>query len=180
MSTPTAKAKAEELFAVLQKGKEVHDLFAESMERQLLISGKTIRAWEDYFKFHIATDDLSPPICKQYDVQLLKLNEEATFFHAFAEAKVQYIKRGGDSTFRNRFTALVQEYSAKGGKLPASATLDNLARAEGDDIESALAIAEIEKKFWAQILDHLTEKRKILDNAGFANNTEAKIFNGSK
>ncbi len=170
-------AKAEDLLARLLKGKAIHDKFAIDMREKLLINGDTMDSWEDKFKIRINTDDLNPAMCKQMDVILLQHNQEVAFYHAVASAKVQMIKRGGDSAYRDKFYALVQEYKDKGAKLPASATLENLAKVETDDVESAETIASIEKQFWSDILDHLTTCRKIIENATLNSNVEARLLN---
>lgn len=171
----TNKDKADELLSKLLKGKEIHDLFAANMRKQLLINGKTMEQWEDRFKIKIPTDDLTPAICRQYDYKLLELNQEASFYHAIAGAKLQMIKRGGDSTYRDKFFAIVQEYKEKNIKLPAAATLENLAKVETDDVESAQSIAEVERDFWSDILNHLSSCRKIIENATFNSSIEAKL-----
>lgn len=167
--------KAKYLLEILLRGKQVHDLFAKSMKEKLLISGRTIEEWETEFKIKVPTDNLTPAMCKQIDIKLMELNQEASFFHAVATAKLQMIKRGGESAFRDRYFALVQEYKDK-KKLPAAATLENLAKVENDDIESAQSIAEVEKGFWVNILDHLSSCRKIIENATFNSSIEAKTF----
>lgn len=169
--------KAEDLLARLLKGKAIHDKFALEMRTKLLINEETMDHWEKEFKITINTDDLNPAMCKQMDVILLNKNQEAAFFHAIASAKLQMIKRGGDSAYRDKFFALVQEYKDKGAKLPASATLENLAKVETDDVESAETIASIEKQFWSDILDHLTTCRKIIENATLNSNVEARLLN---
>ena len=169
--------KAEDLLVRLLKGKAIHDKFAVEMRQRLLINGETIDTWEKKFKITIATDDLNPAQCKQMDIMLLDRNQEAAFYHAIASAKVQMLKRGGDSAYRDKFFAIVEEWKAKGGKLPASATLENLAKVETDDVESAGTIANIEKQFWSDILDHLTTCRKIIENATLNSNVEARLLN---
>lgn len=173
----SAEEKAQDLTARLLKGKEIHDKFSQEMRAKLLINGETLSSWEDKFKITVNTSDLNPAICKQYDVILLQHNQEAAFYHAVASAKVQMLKRGGDSAYRDKFFALVQEYQSKGAKLPAAATLENLAKVETDDIESAKTIADIEKQFWSDILDHLTTCRKIIENATLNSNVEARLMN---
>lgn len=176
MTTPDAKSKADALLEKLLKGKEIHDLFAGNMRRHLLINNKTIDQWEDRFKIHIKTDDLTPQVCKQIDLLLMELHQEASFYFAVASAKVQMIKRGGDSTYRDRFFAITEDYRSRGVKLPAAATLETLAKVENDDLESAQAIAEIEKGFWSDILNHLSTCRKLVENATFNSSVEAKMF----
>jgi hypothetical protein len=174
---PTPKAQAEKLLKALLKGKEVYKLFSEFMRKQLTISGQPIDHWEEKFKLSIPVDDLTPAICKQLDVQLMGLSQEATFHHAVASAKVQMIKRGCESQFNDKFWALTQEYKEKGRKLPAAATLQTLATIQNDDMESAQSLASVETKFWKDILDHLATCRRLIENASLNISVELKALN---
>lgn len=174
MSVEEVKAKS--LVDRLLSGKKIHDQFAGMIRQQLMISGRTMDEWEQTFRIHINQDNLNPSTCKELDAKLIDLHQDAAFYHAVAVVKLQMIKRGNDSAFRDRFTALVQEHKqTNGGKLPSAVTLENLAKFENDDVESAQSIAEIEKGFWSNILEHLSTCRKILENASFNNNIEARM-----
>lgn len=172
----SSEEKANTLVDSIMEGKEIHDKFADNMRKKFLINGKTMDEWEEQYRVTIETDNLTPAICRQYDVKLLEYNQEVAFFHAMAAAKLQLLSRGHASAYRDKFYALVQEYKDKGGKLPAAATLENLAKVETDDVESASTIAEVEKTFWSNIMDHLTTCRKIIENATMNNNVEARLL----
>lgn len=174
-TTDISKEKAESLVNKLLAGKKIHDQFAGMIRQRLFISGKTMDEWESTFRIHIPQDNLNPSNCKEMDSKLIELHQEAAFYHAVASAKLQMIKRGGESSFRDKYHALVEEYKHNGGKLPSAVTLENLARVGNDEVESALSIAEIEKSFWSNILEHLSTCRKILENASFNNNIEARM-----
>ena len=174
----SSEEKANTLVESIMKGKEIHDKFAENMRKNFLINNKTMDAWEEQYRVNIETDNLTPSICRQYDLKLLEFNQEVAFFHAMAAAKVQLLSRGHTSAYRDKYYALVQEYQTKGAKLPAAATLENLAKVETDDVESATTIAEVEKSFWSNIMDHLTTCRKIIENATMNNNVEARLLRG--
>lgn len=174
----SSKDKADKLLEKLLQGKEVHDLFAESMKKNLLVSGQTMAYWEDRFHIKVQTDNLTPSMCNQIDLRLLELVQEATFYYALASAKLLVLKQGNESTYRDKFFALVQEYKAGGKKLPAADTLEVLARVEMDDTNWAVSIADLEKGFWNNILEDLSSCRKIIENASFNNNTEAKLNGG--
>ncbi|GAG10765.1 unnamed protein product, partial [marine sediment metagenome] len=105
------------------------------------------------------------------------LNQEATFHHAVASAKVQMIKRGCESQFNDKFWALTQEYKEKGKKLPAASTLQTLATIQNDDMESAQSLASVETKFWKDILDHLATCRRLIENASLNISVELKALN---
>ncbi len=174
MSLEEVKAKG--LIDKLLSGKKIHDQFAGMIRQQLLISGRTMDEWEAMFRIHIDQDNLNPTTCKEIDAKLINLYQDAAFYHAVSVVKLQMIKRGNDSSFRDKYTELVQEYkTSNNGKLPSAVTLENLAKFENDEIESAQSIAEIEKGFWTNILEHLSSCRKILENASFNNNIEARM-----
>lgn len=176
----TAKAQAENLLKGLFKGKEVHDIFTQNFQRQMLISGKPIDHWQEKFKIKVPTDNLTPALCMELAMKIMDLSQEATFFHAIAQAKSQMLKRGSDSTYNNKFWAIVQEHKNKGTRIPAATTLETMARINNDEIESAETIANIELKFWKDVIDHLNMCRKLIENASLNISVEIKAMNHEK
>jgi len=170
----TPKAQAEILLTKLLKGQQVHHIFADSMKRQLTISGQSIDYWKEQFHIHIPTDNLTPAICRDLDVKVMELNQEATFYHAIASAKAQWLKRGSESAFNDKFWTIVQEFKAKGDRVPGQDTLKTLSSIGNEELDSAQTIADIECKFWKDILDHLSTCRKLIENASMTISTELK------
>lgn len=170
----TPKGQAERLMGEVLKGTKVHELFTESMRDNLLVSGHPIPYWEDKFKIRLDLSDLSPALARKLDMQIMDLNQEATFLWNTAMARAQLIKHGNENVFMGKFNALVQEYKSSGKRLPAQGTLTNLARHDNLDVESAQAIADIEVRFWKSILDHLGRCQSMLKNASLMIATELK------
>lgn len=171
----TPKAQSEVLLRKMLRGKDVHKYFTEMMENNILISGQPISHWEEEFKIRIKTEDLNPQTCREMDLQVLKLNQEATFYYNVSIARAQMIKHGNEAVFMGKFQELVEEYKSKGkGRLPAKDTLENLVRAGQLDVESAQTIADIEVKFWKNILDHLGRCQSILKNSSLLISVELK------
>ena len=176
----TAEDKAEILLSKLMTGKQVHEIFAESMKHQLLINGEPMSHWEKHFKINIPTDNLTPSLCKELSMRLMELNQEAAFFQACATAKSQIIKRGTTAAYNDKFWTIVQQYKNEKKKLPAAATLETMARVDNEDLDSAQTIADIESKFWKDILEHLSTCRKLIENASMNIATELKSLNNEK
>lgn len=174
MTKETPRQQADQLLSRLLKGKEVYELFSNSLRNQLQISGHTMKYWEEKFKIKIQTDNLNPATCIQLDIKLMELSQEASFFLAAAQAKAQMLKRGQEASYNDKFHAILQEYKNKGGKVPAAATLETLAKIDNEDINSAEAIAQVELKFWKEVLDHLNTCRKLLENATLNISVEMK------
>ena len=172
----TPKAQADQLLEHLLRGKQVHEIFSDSMRRQLPISGQSMDHWEKRFRITIPTGGLTPAICKDLSMQILDLNQEATFLHAVAGAKSQLIKHGSESTFLGRFQAIVGQYTVEGKKLPGQETLQRLASIDGQDVDAAMAIADIEVNYWKDILDHLSTCRKLVENASLNISVELKAL----
>jgi hypothetical protein len=168
-------AQAEELVKSFLKGKEVHDIFAAQMNEKLIINGQKLEFWREHFKIEIPYDNLNPAICRDLDLRLLKLNQEAALYFAIANARVQCMERGNTSLYRQRFNAIVQEYKSRNEKLPANATLELMAKSENDEVDSANSLFEVEKMFWRDILDHLASIRKILENVTWNNKADVEI-----
>lgn len=171
----TAASQADALLSSFMKGKDIRDMFAENMAHKMLINGQLLEYWKDYFQLEIPYDNLNPTICRELDLKLLRLNQEAHLYYAIANTRLQAMERGNESLYRTRFNKIVSEYKTRNEKLPAHATLDTLANAETDEIVSAKSHFEIEKTFWKDILDHLSTIRKILENATWNNKADHEM-----
>ena len=176
----TAEDKAKILLSKLMSGKEVHKIFAEHMKEQLLINGKQMSFWEKHFRIEIPVDNLTPSMCKALSMRLMHLNQEAAFFQACATAKAQIVKRGTTAAYNDKFWSIVQQYKSEGKKLPAAATLETMAKVDNEDLDSAQTIADIENRFWKDIIDHLSTCRKLIENASMNIATELKSMNNEK
>jgi len=172
----TPKAQAEQLLNHMLKGKQVHEIFADNLRRQLPISGKSMEHWEEKFKIRIPVDSLTPTLCKELSIRLLGLHEEATFHHAVATAKSQMIKRGSEAAFNSKFQTIVAEHKAKHKRLPGQETLRTMASIDNEEIDSAQSIAETERLYWRGILDHLYMCRKLLETASMNIAVELKAI----
>lgn len=175
----TPKAKADLLVKKLLKGQQVHNMFADTMKRQLTVSGQSMEHWENKFKISIPTDNLTPAMCRDLDMRILELNQEATFYHAVASAKAQWLKRGSESAFNDKFWTIVQEFKAKNERVPGQDTLKTLASIGNEEVDSAQTIADIECKFWKDILEHLGTCRRLVENASMTISTELKHLNNT-
>ncbi len=173
-TSPEARAKV--LIDKLIKGQNIYKFFGESMRKELLISGQTIDHWSKKFRITVPTDNLTPAICRDLDMQIMELHQDATFFYAAAQAKAQWLKRGSESTFNDKLFTIVQEHKAKGGRVPGQDTLKALASVGNDEYDSASSLADIEVKFWRSILEHLAQCRRLVENAGLAMSTELKYL----
>lgn len=170
----SAKDVADKMIERLRTGKNIHDLFAEQVKTRILIQGKTMEQWKKHFTVKIPeTPDINE--CRNLDMKIMALHEEAAFLKAMAEASHTLGKRSHDSAYREKFTSLVSEYKAENKKLPAKDTLETLAKAELDDIESGLSYSELSIKFWKEILEDLNFKRRVIENATINNSVEAKL-----
>jgi hypothetical protein len=173
---PTPKAKAEQVLSRLLKGKDIYEIIAKNMRNQLLISGKTPDKWKEEFWITVPTDNLTTQTCKELDMKLMELHQQAVFYHAAAQAKQQMIKRGTEAAYNEKFWAIVAEHKEKGLRPPAAATLETMARINNDELESAATLADIEQRFWKSILDHLSTCRKLIENATLNISTELKYL----
>lgn len=176
----TSKGKAEQLINETLKGKKVHEIFTQYMVDQLLVSGQPIPYWEKKFRIPIQTDSLTPATARVMDMKIMELSQEATFLWNTAMVRAQLIRHGNDNVFVGKFTALVQEYKETGKRLPAQGTLENLARHDNLDVDSAQAIADIEVRYWKSILDHLGRCQSILKNSSLMIATELKNIGNEK
>lgn len=166
--------KAEELLTSIKKSKSVYDAFAVSFRTRYQISGHTIEEWEKEYKV-VVPEDLNPQQCKQFDIRLMGMHQEISFFRAAARAILQALSKGSETQYRSKFSALVAEYKQRGEKLPAAATLESLARIDLDDVDGALMAANIANNFWEDILKHLDYCRKLVESIAMSNGIQAKM-----
>lgn len=176
----TAKATADTLIQEMTKGKEVHAEFTTMMNQQILISGQSFEFWDKKFRLKIPTDNINPETCRQLEMKVLELNQEATFLSNMAYARSQMLKHSNGGLFLQKFQTLVQEYKQTGKRLPANATLDNLARVQQQDVEAAKVLADIEVKYWKGILDHLGRCQSILNTSAMLISAEMKALTSEK
>ncbi len=174
-ATKNPKQTADAMIEGLRKGKSIHDMFSEAVESRILIGNKTMKQWVEYFKVKIP-ENPDTAQCKQVDMRLMELHQEASFMKALAEAAHTLGKKSMDSKYREKFISLVNEYKGTDKKLPAKETLETLAMANLDDIDSGLSYAEMIVKFWKDIIDDLNFKRKIIETATINNSVEMKAF----
>lgn len=175
----TAEEKAEALLDSIKKNKGIYDAFAKNFRERYKIIDKTIAEWEKIFKVSIP-EDLNPQQCKNTDIELMKLHQEATFYKAAARAILQALEKGLESQYRSKFSALVAEYKSKNEKLPAAGTLDSLARINLDDIDGAIMSANIANNFWEDVIKHLDYCRKLVESIAMSNGIQAKMDGNHK
>ncbi len=169
------KQIADGMLGELRKGKAIHDVFADAVATRILIGNKSMTQWVEHFKVKIP-ENPDTAMCKQLDMKLMELHQEASFMKAMAEAAHTLGRKSKDSKYREKFIALVNEYKTTEKKLPAKETLETIAMAELDDIDSGLSYAEMIVKFWKDMIEDLNFKRKIIETATINNSVEMKAF----
>lgn len=159
----------------LRKSKRLHDQFADKFRTQYKVAGKLMSEWKDHFKVSIPPD-LNPQTAQQVDAQLVELHQEATFLKAEAEARYTAYQSANNERYRSKYAALVAEYKANGNKLPAKDTLSALAENATAEIKDSMTHAEIELSFWKDVINDISNSRKLLENATICMATEAKAI----
>lgn len=173
---PRTREEAEQLVREMMAGKDLHDAYTFLVRESVQIAGYPQPHWEEKFKLDIQWDNLNTQSCRDLEMQVIKMNEEATFLYNSALITRDGIKYSSESMFRDKFNALVREYKEGGKRLPAEKTLDNLARRDLKNQGSAAQICETEVRFFKNILDHLGRVQSTLKNAGMLLSAELKAF----
>jgi hypothetical protein len=176
----TAEIQAEELAVKIKSGKAVFKQLSKKLEGELVFAAQPLSHWKDYFKLNIPDQDLNPIVLKGLDMKLMELYHEASFYYSMANSLSQMIKNGAESNYQTIFLGLVEQFKGTGQKLPAAATLENLARIQNMTQDSASWYAEVEVKFWREVLDNLSSQRKIIENASLNISVELKALNHEK
>ena len=171
----TAEEKARKMLSHLVGGESVFSYLEKDLRAKPLISGQPLDHWTEKFTVKIPMDNLNPQMIQELSMEVMKLNQEASFYLAAAQAITQCIKRGGDLSYYDVFNEIVQGYREKGEKLPAAATLETMTKMAIKDEESAGFYAEVAAKFWKLILDDLSFCRKTLETASWSLHSEIKL-----
>ncbi|HUU86428.1 MAG TPA: hypothetical protein VMX17_01575 [Candidatus Glassbacteria bacterium] len=174
MSDEIIKAKKDTLFESIKVGKAIYDAFNAQFTKTYMINGDTILNWEKKFKIVIGKS-LSPSEYRDLNSKLSELHHESSFYKATADAVVHAIKKGVATQYKQKFNTIVNEYKSTGLKLPANATLEQMAKIDTDDLDASLIAAEMASQFWVGIIKHLDYDRKIIETSTITLATEAKF-----
>lgn len=179
LSLENDKLAAEGIINQLRKSKKIHDAFAKQFDSQYHIAGKLMAEWKGYFKIHLPPD-MNPQTCQVADRELMGLHQEATFLKAAAETRLAAYRNANDERYRSKYAALVSEYKQSGQKLPAKDTLTALAEYSLGSMKDAVVHAEIELSFWKEILNDLSNSRKLIENVTINLASEAKALHNER
>ncbi|MCW4026334.1 MAG: hypothetical protein NWE76_02470 [Candidatus Bathyarchaeota archaeon] len=175
MDKKTPKARADKILSDILAGKTLFDNTKERLAAQVPISGKTAEYWHERFYLKIPdVNDMNPALLHANLMQIMVLQQEASFFFAESERANRYLKGGAEGAYHHAYWELVEEFKASGAKIPAAATLESLARVETIDTEQALINSETEMGYWKRIVEKLERSRKLLETASYTINSEAK------
>ena len=166
--------RAQELFEIARRDIDTYDIFRDLIKSHELIAGKTIEEWEEYFRIKVPESPDSE-ICKRKDMELMALVHECSFLLALAQRCVLSVTTSSEVKFREAFAKLVEEHTRDGSRIPATATLDNLARAGQEDIERIRETAKRDLEFWKRIMANLDQQRKLINDATINNGIQAKL-----
>jgi len=167
--------KSDELFSRLEAGEETFHSFGARVRENLLIFDKTIPEWWKHFGMRIEVDNLNPENCKEIAKKIANLYQEASYYYSLANSSTSALESSQLSTHTEKYAEVVASYRNNKEKIPAAATIENLVKAEEDEIYSAIATAKITKDFFKTVLDSLNTCRKIIDTATINSGIEAKI-----
>jgi hypothetical protein len=162
----------------MEASRQFYDAWTQRFGSWFKPRGKTMEEWRDHFIIRIPAD-IDVPTCKQVDVKLIALFEEAHNFKAQAEASLHLEKARYAQQYRGKYGSLVRSYENRVPKvkLPAKDTLATLTEEELGEEKDAIAYAESALQFWKEQLAYLTVTRKIIENATLNLSVEAKALN---
>lgn len=172
--------KAEDLAQRIKAGKAIYQLLSAKLDSDMVFAGKTAGEWKEELRLNIPNGDLNPAILKELDVELMNKYHEASFYHAVAQAKASMIQQGAKNSFETTYLGVVEEYKKGGKRLPAASTLENLARIQNSEQDASYRYADIEVRFWKDVLDNLTHKRRLIENASLNISVELKAEQNGK
>lgn len=168
--------QSDELFKKVDEGEEVYSSFRRRVKENLLIFDKTIPEWWEIFGVRIEEDNLTPELCRQLLAKVSNLYQEASYYYSLASSSSSALESSQSSTHTEKYAEVVSGFRKKEQKIPAAATIEQLVKAEQDEIYSAIANSKITKDFFKTVLDSLNTVRKILDTTTMNNGIEAKLL----
>jgi len=175
MDKKTPKARADKILSDILSGKSLFDNTKERLASQVPISGKSAEFWKNRFYLKVPDiNDMNPALLHSNLMQIVILQQEASFFFAESERANRYLKGGAEGAYHHAYWELVEEFKEKSMKIPAAATLESLARVETVDTEQALINSETEMGFWKRIVETLDRTRKLLETASYGIHAEQK------
>jgi hypothetical protein len=170
-------SKSDNLFQKTQDGEDIFSAFSGRIQKNLLIFDKTIDEWWKHFGLRIDYDNLNPENCKELLKKIANLYQEASYYYSLASSSSDALESSQSSSHTEKYAEVVNSYRDKGEKVPAAATVDQLVRAEQDEIYNAIATSKITRNFFKTILDSLNTCRKTIDTATINSGIEAKLAN---
>ena len=168
------------LLASIKRGKELFDVVASDLKRDFLIGGKTMEQWRKQFAVVKPSTDANPAVCKDLAMQLMTLYEEASFRYSQALAYEQMAAAAAEDSYKSNRRQIVSDYADAGKKLPGAEALDHLVNSKEEvaDARAVASIGQVHKDFFKQILDRLSNTRKLLENISINNAVQAKLEQG--
>lgn len=146
------------------KGQKIIQTLRQELHGKFLLGNKSLSEWKNHFTVEVPAE-LNTTTGLEINLKLLSLWQEASFYHSVANIKLQLMKNGCEQAIRDEYFQLVENYKSQGGKPPAAATLEALAKNQHTDTISALTLAQLEKDFWKDIVTQLRGVRKLLENS---------------
>ena len=177
--SPSKKETATSLVKKLRKGKELHDEFTREFRETYKIAGQLMGEWQDHFALQIPIDPNIATI-QELDVRLVELHQEASFLKAVADCKLRAYNGVTSRDYNIEYARLVTEYKTSGQKLPAKDTLQALTEKELGGMKEGLVHAEIELSFWKDVLNDLSNSRKVIENLTLNISVEAKALSAQR
>jgi hypothetical protein len=131
--------------------------------------------WYDQFLTIEIPEGATPPILKDLSARVHKHFQIAATYYLGACAKVAALDARAERKYRMTYAQLINDCIQEGTKPPAATTLDVQAKNAVDYERGVLAVADIERQFWKQIIDHLNRVRKQIETITINLGYEMKV-----
>jgi len=150
------------------------------IESTLQYNGKTLQEWKEHFTIKINPNNVTPSMLKEISAKLILLNHEASFNHSLAQAKKELLLGGANHTNDDQYMDIVQTHKLNNVRTPAAPTIKVMANKKNANITMAATIAEVEMRFWKNVLDNLSNTRKLIEQCTFNSAVELKQLNSDR
>lgn len=157
----------------LANGQTIFNAAKTFMQENHEVGGKKLSEWAAFFKVPHPNSDMSPQQCAQLSTTLLDLAHEATFRLTAAQSRFYLLKHQASTEMNLHVVDLVIE-APEGRRLPNKETVLAKAATLNTDVDTAFMFADLEIRFWKDILEYLSTTRKLIENISLNLSVELK------
>lgn len=148
------------------------------LNQEIRIGGKTLVELKDKFFMLDIPNDMDHLECRKLMCKLIKLYQEASLNMTMATVRYIGLEETVETIYREEYNALLMNSQEENTRPLAAPKLEAIAKHATSNVRQVYMIAKIEKEFWKNIILHLQQLRKKLEQVNMSNALELKHMPG--